>query len=58
MKLTDWSVQDRIVYDPQLCFEPYTILAWTAQSVNWHIDIKIMLYLLIDANTMFKYITA
>jgi len=28
-KFTDWSVQDRTVYGPQLRFEPYVIIAWT-----------------------------
>ena len=44
MQFTDWAVQDRTVY--QLRFGPYTILAWTAQSVNCHIALKAMFYLL------------
>ena len=28
------------------CFGPYTILAWTAQSVNCHIALKAMYYVL------------
>ena len=31
---------------PQLRFGPYTILAWTAQSINCHIALKAMFYLL------------
>ena len=37
MQFTDWSVQARTVY---------TILTWTAQSVNCHIATKAMFYLL------------
>jgi len=29
-------------------FMPYTILAWTAQSVSCHIALKVMFYLLIN----------
>jgi len=32
----------------QLRFGPYTILAWTAKSVNCHIALKAMFYLLIN----------
>ena len=46
MKFVDWSVQAKTAYNPQLRFGPYTILAWTAQSVNCHIALKVMLYLL------------
>ena len=37
MKFVDWSVQARTAY---------TILAWTSQSVNLHIALKAMFYLL------------
>ena len=47
MQFIDWSVQARTVYDPQLLFGPYNILAWTAQSVNLHITLKSMFYLFI-----------
>jgi len=30
MQFTDWSVQARTEYGPQLRFGPYTTLAWTA----------------------------
>jgi len=46
MQFTDWAVQDRTINGPQLRFGPYTILAWTAQSVNCHLALKVMLYLL------------
>ena len=46
MQLTDWAVQARTVYGPQPRLWPYTILALTAQSVNCHIAIKGMFYLL------------
>jgi len=46
MKFTNWSVQARTVYSPQLRFGPYTILAWTAHFVNLHIALKAMFYLL------------
>ena len=45
MQFTDWAVQARTVYGPQLCFGPYTILALTAQSINCHIAIKINIIL-------------
>ena len=45
MQFMDWSVQARMVYGPQLCFGPYNI-AWIAQSVNCHIALKAMFYLL------------
>jgi len=48
MQFTNCSVQARTVYGPQLRFGPYTILAWTAQSVNSHIALKAMFYLLIS----------
>jgi len=31
---TNWSVQARMVYGPKGSWAPYTVLAWTAQSVN------------------------
>jgi len=34
MQFTHWAVQAKTVYGSQLRFGPYTILAWTAQSVN------------------------
>jgi len=46
MQFTDCSVQARTVYTVQLRFGPYTILGWTAQSVNCHIALKAMFYLL------------
>ena len=45
-QFTDCSVQARTVYRPQLRFGPFTILTWTAQSVNCHIALKVMFYLL------------
>jgi len=47
MQFTDWEVQARTAYDPQLHFGSYTNLAWTAQSVNCHNALKAMYYLLI-----------
>ena len=47
MQFTDWSVQARTVHGPQFRFGPYAILAWTAHSVNCHIALKAMFYLLI-----------
>jgi len=41
MQFTVWSVQARTVYGPQLRFVPYTILAWTALSVNCHTVLKV-----------------
>jgi len=38
MQFTEWAVAS---------LRPYTILAWTAQSVNCHIALKAMYYLLI-----------
>ena len=46
IKFRDWAVQARTVYDPQLCFGPYTTLSWTVQSVNMHVALKAMFYLL------------
>lgn len=40
------GVQCRTICDAQLHFEPYTILPWTAQSLNMHMHLKAMLYLL------------
>ena len=34
MHFTDWSVKARSVYDPQLGFAPYTLLAWTVHAVS------------------------
>jgi len=48
MKFTDWSVQARTEYGTQLRFGPYTILAWTAQSVNCHIALKAILFLFVN----------
>jgi len=44
MQITNWSVQARPEYGPQLRFGPYIILVWTAQSVNCHIAFKAMFY--------------
>lgn len=44
-----WTGQSRLewyIYRPQLHAEPYTILAWTAQSINLHMDLNAMFYLL------------
>jgi len=46
MQFTDWSVQARMVYGPKHLYGPYSILAWTAQSVNCHIALNAMFYLL------------
>ena len=46
MKFVDRSVQAKTTYNPQLRFGPYTILAWTSHSVNCHIALKAMFYLL------------
>jgi hypothetical protein len=46
-KFTDWLVRPRKVYVPQLGFGPYTFLSLTNQSVNLHIALKAMFYLLI-----------
>ena len=45
-QFTDWSVQARMKYGSQLRFGIYTILDWTAHSVNLHIALKAMFYLL------------
>ena len=39
-------VQARTAYSLQLHFGPYTIQAWTTQSVNLHIALKAIFYLL------------
>jgi len=41
-QFTDWSVQARTIYRPQLRLGPFTYLAWTAQSVNCYIALKVM----------------
>jgi hypothetical protein len=46
-KFTDWLVRPRKVYVPQLRFGPHTFLSrLTNQSVNLHIALKAMYYLL------------
>jgi hypothetical protein len=45
-KFTDWLVRPRKVYDPQLRFRPYSFLSLTNQSVNLHIALNGMFYLL------------
>jgi len=45
-KFTDWLVRPRKEYGPQLRFGPYTFLSLTNQSVNLHIALKPMFYLL------------
>ena len=60
MQFMDWSVKARTVYGPQLCFRPYTILAWNAQSVNCHIAVKAMCFFFVvnitisDIFTLYK----
>ena len=46
MQFTDCLVQARTVYSTQLRFGPLTILTWTAQSLNCHIALKVIFYLL------------
>ena len=45
-KFTDWLVRPRKVYGPQFRFGPYTFLSLTNQSVNLHIALNPMFYLL------------
>ena len=49
MQFTDWSVQARTEYGLHIRFGPYTILEWTIQSINCHIVLKAMFYLLNSA---------
>jgi len=49
---TQSTTQQCTLQTGQLRFGPYTILAWTAQSVNCHIALKAMFYLLITHATM------
>lgn len=42
----DSDVHARMAYGPQLHFGQYTILGWTAKSLNLHINFKAMFYLL------------
>ena len=46
MQFTDNAFQARTVYGPKPRFGLYTILTWTAQSVNCHIALKAKFYLL------------
>ena len=50
---TQSTTQQCTLQTGQLRFGPYTILAWTAQSVNCHIALKAMFYLL--TNTQFSF---
>ena len=34
---TYWAIQARTLYGPKTSWQPYTVLAWTDQSVNLHI---------------------
>ena len=52
---TQSTTQQCTLQTGQLRFGPYTILAWTAQSVNCHIALKAMFYLLINCDASKSY---
>ena len=46
LQFMDQSVTHKIVYEPQLRFGPYNILWVTSRSINCHMALSIMNYLL------------